>query len=191
MESPYRRRKQPELVRRNLLDEARKLAVEEGLASVTMQAVSEAAGVTKGGCIHHFPSKKDLIEAVFDELLQAIDEDIEARIARDPEPYGSFTRAYINSVFDKNERTNGGHWAPLTISALTDPHLRTLVADWANTRAERHSATDGDMHLRIARFAADGIWLANLYHVDIVDAEKIKADLLAVTERPRVSLARA
>jgi len=127
MESPYRRRKQPELVRRNLLDEARKLAVEEGLASVTMQAVSEAAGVTKGGCIHHFPSKKDLIEAVFDELLQAIDEDIEARIARDPEPYGSFTRAYINSVFDKNERTNGGHWAPLTISALTDPHLRTLL----------------------------------------------------------------
>jgi AcrR family transcriptional regulator len=185
MESAHRRRKQPELVRRNLLDEARKLAVEEGLASVTMQAVSEAAGVTKGGCIHHFPSKKDLIEAVFDELLEGIDRDIEGRIARDPEPYGSFTRAFINSVFDKNERVNGGHWAPLTISALTDPHLRTLVADWANARAERHSATDGDMHLRIARFAADGVWLANLYRIHIPDPEKLKQELLAVTRGPQ------
>jgi AcrR family transcriptional regulator len=183
MESPYKRRKQPELVKRTLIDEAARLAVAEGLASVTVQAVSEAAGVTKGGCIHHFPSKKDLIDAVFGELLEAIDRDIEARMAEDPEPYGSFTRAYINSVFEKNLCSKGGRWAPLTISALTDPYLRALVADWSNERAARHVKTDGEMHLRLARFAADGIWLAYLYKIDVTDAEQLRADLLAITTK--------
>jgi hypothetical protein len=49
MGNAYTRIKQPELVRRALLDHAAKLAVEQGLAAVTVQAVSDAAGVTKGG----------------------------------------------------------------------------------------------------------------------------------------------
>ncbi|TCU27639.1 TetR family transcriptional regulator [Rhizobium azibense] len=183
MESSYRRRKQPELVKRTLIDEAAKLAVREGLASVTVQAVSDAAGVTKGGFIHHFPSKKDLIDAVFGELLEAIDDDIDARMANDPEPYGSFTRAYIDSVFQNNLCTKGGQWAPLTISALTDPYLRDLMASWIEERARRHNETDGDTHLRIARLAADGIWLAHLYKIRITDPEKLRSELLATTRK--------
>ncbi len=50
MATAYNRKKQPELVRRTLLDCAAKLALEQGLAAVTVQAVSHAAGVTKGRC---------------------------------------------------------------------------------------------------------------------------------------------
>ena len=59
MQSPHRRKKQPEQVRRSLLDCAAQIAVEQGLASVTIQAVAEAAGVTKGGLFHHFASKRN------------------------------------------------------------------------------------------------------------------------------------
>ena len=100
MDNAYQRKKQPEAVRRALLDQAARLAVEEGLAAVTVQAVSDAAGVTKGGFIHHFPSKQALIDAVFEELLDTLSDDLDRRLAADPQPYGSFTRAYVESVFE-------------------------------------------------------------------------------------------
>ena len=100
MDNAYQRKKQPEAVRRALLDQAARLAVEEGMAAVTVQAVSDAAGVTKGGFIHHFPSKQALIDAVFEELLDTLSDDLDRRLAADPQPYGSFTRAYVESVLE-------------------------------------------------------------------------------------------
>jgi DNA-binding transcriptional regulator YbjK len=60
MANPYHRQKQPEAVRRALLEQAARLAVEQGVAAVTVQAIADAAGVTKGGLTHHFPSKQAL-----------------------------------------------------------------------------------------------------------------------------------
>lgn len=166
-ETGYRRKKQPELVHRALLDHAAKLAVEQGLAAVTVQAVAEAAGVTKGGLLHHFPSKQALITAVFADLLEALDRQLDTRIAADPEPRGAFTRAYLDSVFDIEPKTNGAVWAALAISMLTDPHLRRLWSDWVGARQERHRTTDGTQALAAIRLAADGIWLADLTGVTV------------------------
>ena len=63
MTNAHERKKQPEVVRRNLLDCAAKLAAEQGVAALSVQAVADAAGVTKGGLFHHFPSKQVLLEA--------------------------------------------------------------------------------------------------------------------------------
>ena len=166
-EAGYHRKKQPELVHRALLDHTAKLAVEHGLAAVTVQAVADAAGVTKGGLLHHFPSKQALISAVFADLLEALDRQLDERIAVDPEPLGAFTRAYLDSVFDMEPETNGAVWAALSISMLTDPHLRRLWSDWVAARQERHRATDGTRALAAIRLAADGIWLADLTGVTI------------------------
>ena len=51
------------------MDEAKKLAIESGISAITVQAVASAAGVTKGGFLHHFPSKQALGLAVIDEIL--------------------------------------------------------------------------------------------------------------------------
>ena len=78
MTQSHHRRKQPDLVRRNLLEHAMRLAESEGLSGVTVQAVAAAAGVTKGGLFHHFPSKQALIEAMFADVMARLDADIEA-----------------------------------------------------------------------------------------------------------------
>lgn len=182
-ETGYRRKKQPELVHRALLDQAAKLAVEQGLAAVTVQAVAEAAGVTKGGLLHHFPSKQALITAVFADLLEALDRQLDTRIAADPEPRGAFTRAYLDSVFDMEPETNGAVWAALAISMLTDPHLRHLWSDWVEARQERHRATDGTRALAAIRLAADGIWLADLTGVAVEERAAMR-DFLVQQTRP-------
>ena len=184
-ESGYRRKKQPELVHRALLDHAARLAVEHGLAAVTVQAVAEAAGVTKGGLLHHFPSKQALINAVFADLLEALDHQLDARIAADPEPNGAFTRAYLDSAFAIELEDNAAVWAALAISMLTDPPLRQLWADWVQGRQERHRATDGTQALAAIRLAADGIWLADLTGVTIEQRTDMRDFLIRQTRVAR------
>lgn len=186
MGNAYTRRKQPDLVRRALLDQAARLAVEQGLAAVTVQAVSKAAGVTKGGFTHHFPTKQVLIDAVFHELLDALARDLDQRMGADPEPYGSFTRAYLEAAFDLGPDDKGGVWAALSITMLTDPTLRAFWTQWLQSRLERHRATDGDVKLAAVRLAADGIWLACLSGVTLAERRLLRDHLLLQTRAPEI-----
>ena len=67
MNNAHQRPKEPVRVRRALLDAAQQIAVAQGLQNVTVQAVAQAAGVTKGGLLHHFASKQRLLDALFAE----------------------------------------------------------------------------------------------------------------------------
>ncbi|MCJ2083718.1 TetR/AcrR family transcriptional regulator [Methylobacterium sp. J-090] len=184
MATASRRRKQPELVRRTLLDCAARLALEQGLAAVTVQAVCEAAGVTKGGLFHHFASKQALIDAVVAELLEKLDADIEAAMATDPQPWGRFTRAYVTVTLDDLMLNQSSQWTALYISSLTEPSLRRVTAAWFAKFVERHRATDDDPTLEIVRLAADGVWLAGLLRDDggpMPDLAGLRARLVAMT----------
>lgn len=178
MSNAYTRSKQPELVRRALLDHAAKLAVEQGLAAVTVQAVSDAAGVTKGGFTHHFPHKQALIDTVFHELLESLGHDLDWRMEADAERYGAFTRAYLEAVFDMNPSAKGSPWAALSVSMLTDPKLRAAWTRWFQERLERHQATDSDVHLTAIRLAADGVWLADLTGIALHERAELRNHLL-------------
>lgn len=162
MNDPSRRKKQPERVRRMLLDTAARLAVDEGLAAMTVQAVASAAGVTKGGLFHHFPNKAALVAAVFSDLLDRLDAQIDALMAADQDAHGRFTRAYVEAVFDDHALDNDGPWAALSVSMITDPELRRLWSGWMEHRLAQHAGTDNDPALEVVRLAADGAWLAFL-----------------------------
>ena len=69
MSDAHHRKKQPALVRQQLLEVAARLASEQGMAAVTLDAVSGASGVSKGGLLHHFPNKNALLEGLLDSLL--------------------------------------------------------------------------------------------------------------------------
>lgn len=176
-ETGYRRKKQPEFVRRTLLDCAAKLALEQGLAAVTVQGVCEAAGVTKGALFHHFASKQVLVEGVVSDLIEQLDADIEAAMARDAHPHGRFTRAYIDVTLHDPMMTEGGQWAALHISILAEPRLRRLVSDWFAERLRRHHDTDGGPELELVRLAADGAWLAYLVREKPSDPVPILGEL--------------
>jgi len=173
MSKAHKREKQPELVRRSLLDHAARCAVEEGLASLTLQAVADAASVTKGGLLHHFPSKQALIEAVFEDMLGRLDEEIERLMAEDDIEQGRFTRAYIDAFFQVTHDGPKSPWAALAISSMTDARLRALWSEWMKDRLEHHAATDSHPAFKLARYAADGIWLANLTETDGIPADEL------------------
>lgn len=159
MEKGTTRKKEPERVRSALLGCAARIAVREGLAGVTVQAVAQAAGVTKGGLFHHFANKQALVESMFDDMMARLDAELDAYLAEDDVPYGRFTRAYVNAVFADSHADPANQWsAALPVSLIADPGLKRRWDDWLARRMQRHAATDAAPMLEVARLAADGAW---------------------------------
>ncbi|PLR20633.1 TetR family transcriptional regulator [Caulobacter zeae] len=177
----YNRPKQPEQVRRALLEAAVALAEEQGLGGITVQAVAERAGVTKGGLFHHFANKQALIDAVFDFMLEQMEETLDRLMAEDS-GHGCFTRAYVVSTFECCDQALSGQ--ALTISMVTDPALRRRWGKWIDDRLVRHADTDSDPRLRVVRLAADGYWFARVLHEGDHGSETpqvLQARLIAMT----------
>ncbi|MET0404707.1 MAG: TetR/AcrR family transcriptional regulator [Cystobacter sp.] len=183
MTRAYHRKKQPELNRRAILDCAARLAVEKGIAAVTVQAVAEAAGVTKGGLFHHFPSKQALVEGVFSDLMEQWDAELDGLMAKDADPHGRFTRAYVNSVYESQVSGIDSPWAALWVSMIAESGLRELWSKWLEERLERHRETDDTPVLELVRLAADGAWFAILMGQGpmVTGARNVQARLLAMT----------
>ncbi len=183
----YTRKKQPLLIRRALLDCAAQVAMERGVGGLTMQAVADAVGVTKGGLFHHFPNKQVLVEGMFTDLLDRLDVEIDTSMAQDPLPHGSFTRAYVNSIFTGPSWGLQTLWSALFMSAMTEPALRQLWSEWMGARMLRHQETDSGLGLHIIRLAADGAWLAFITSGEAQASSElldVQAHLLEQTRAP-------
>lgn len=181
MAKAHHRPKEPEQVRAALLDGARRMVAEAGIAALSVQAVADAAGVTKGAFFHHFANKAALVDAVFTELFEAFDQEIDRSIAADPDRPGCFTRAYVGTVFRTDERHRSPPLAGLWISAMADGDIRARWRAWLEGRLARHSATDADPRLDLVRFAADGVWLADILRLDTGDRAALRERLIRQT----------
>lgn len=162
MSKAHQRRKQPEVVRQQVLEVAARLSLLKGPASVTLDAVSQAAGVSKGGLLHHFPSKQALLDGMFDDLVGKFELAIDEEMARHPDERGRFTRAYLAVCFSPEHSGGSEGWKTLVTALLAEPHLRARWRLWSERQAQRHASTDGSVDAELVRFAVDGLWLSQL-----------------------------
>jgi AcrR family transcriptional regulator len=177
MSKAHHRKKHPEAVRQQLLDVAAKLSLEKGPASVTLDAVSQAAGVSKGGLLHHFPNKLSLLDGLFDDLTQKLDRALGDLMRDDPEPKGRFTRAYVSVFVLPDGIADGEKWKVLTVALISEPHLRERWRQWVERHLAENVGTDSTLETMLVRYAVDGLWLADLLGSPSMDA-KTRAAML-------------
>lgn len=183
MTSSYQRQKDPKRVRKLLLECTASIAANEGLAAVTVSAVSTAAGVTKGALFHHFVNKQALVDAMFDEMLAELDTAIDSSIAANSSLYGCFTRAYVSLALtmDQNAKSK---WAVIISSVMERTELASKWNTWLKNRLQLHAETDDHPVLEIVRIAADGAWLNSLCDENdtpLIDVSNIREKLLSMT----------
>lgn len=82
-----------------LLHSALQVVTRDGFASMTLDAVAKAAGVSKGGLIHYFPSKDALVSGMLDFYGEQLEREIGQRMAVDPEVTGRRVRAMMHIAF--------------------------------------------------------------------------------------------
>jgi AcrR family transcriptional regulator len=140
--------------RGRLLDAAAEVVRRDGPQNLTLDAVAAEAGVSKGGLLYHFKGKRDLVEALVARWLAEFQRDIDAA------PDG-FARGYVRAS------DPGGAVAEelgLLAALVAEPGLlapmRERYAVWQD-RIEREGGDPVDA--TVARLAADGLWLAELF----------------------------
>ena len=179
MSQAHHRKKHPEAVRQQLLEVAARLSLEKGPASVTLDAVSQAAGVSKGGLLHHFPNKLSLLDGLFADLTDKLDRALAERMRDDPEPKGRFTRAYVSVFFQPEGMEDAEKWKVLTIALISEPHLRERWRQWMERHLAENVGTDSTLDAMLVRYTVDGLWLADLLGAPVMDA----APRVAMLER--------
>jgi AcrR family transcriptional regulator len=178
MDNPYKRKKDPERVKQLILEAAMHQLAEQGLAGFSLQSVADAAGVTKGGLLHHFPNKQVLMQSAVAEVISLLDQAIEQHIEKDPVAYGCFTRAYIHFTLQKDTHGIGSLSTAVSMAMLTDQAFNQCWIAWMEGRLARHVQTDASMDLMLLRYAADGLWLTMYTGVDEHSTTQLLVDEL-------------
>jgi AcrR family transcriptional regulator len=105
-----RRAERGEVTRAALLRAARELFADRGYAAVGTSEVVERAGVTRGALYHHFPDKKDLFRAVYEQVEQEVAESTAANLSAIEDPIELLTvgvRSFLDACTDPGLRQIG------------------------------------------------------------------------------------
>jgi len=177
MSEAHKRLKQPERVRAQLLAVAGDLLVQNGPQAVTLDAVAQHAGVTKGGLQHHFRSKQALLEGLCDQLFETFDVSYAAALEAEPDGPGRHARAYLKSSFEVTTAEELRTQRAIALLAFTLPSCRERwgikMRDLLAGDGPDPAAAD---RLLLCRLAADGAWLDQL--LDIYGTQPDRKDRL-------------
>jgi AcrR family transcriptional regulator len=150
--------------RKTLLDAATQIILQRGVGALTLEAVAQAAGVSKGGLLYHFPSKEALIIGLLDADFDHFEAEIVAHIEAQGEvgQPGAWVRAYLAISLADNELSNSFGAGALAAIATTPAllgHVQQRFVRW-----QALATTDGidPAVATLMRVAADGLFFLDL-----------------------------
>jgi AcrR family transcriptional regulator len=176
-----------ERTRRALLDAAA-VALKTHGPAVSLDMVARAAGVSKGGLLHHFRSKDALLVGLADEWMARFDAAVQRHLDPGDTRPGRMCRAHVRASFDESLSGEEQLWNdPGVLAALlaVPEVLHRSRASGERWRSEL--ASDGlhpDRALLISR-ALDGVWTSELVEgvADLPERRRLRDLLLALTEQ--------
>jgi AcrR family transcriptional regulator len=165
-----------------ILTAAEQVVLERGVPALTLDAVAETAGLSKGGLIYHFESKEALIRAMIARIGTCMQERMGRLTAEDGKP-GSWTRAYLGAAFPPAgtpDDQDAMREAALIAALGYDPALLApYAAQYAGWVGQQRSDGIDPVLAAIVRLAADGLWLNEVFGIRAVDP----GDRVAVLQR--------
>ncbi|WP_105566206.1 TetR/AcrR family transcriptional regulator [Microbacterium halophytorum] len=173
--------------RRVILDAATSLVARRG-HEVPLADVAEAAGVSKGGLLYHFPTKDDLFAAGATRLFERFRASVFAEASREPagEP-GRLARAYIRVSFADAVGDDTREMIAVAAQLMNVAAVRELSeADGRRWRDDLMGDGLAPATVRLVVAATDGVSAAPLWGAVLAeaDAEALERDLLEATRRP-------
>lgn len=132
-EGSSRRKEQGEATKKKLYDSARKLFGTYGVEDVSVDAIVEAAGVSKGTFYVHFVSKNALLSSLISDDVSGVDLDYEAYLNTLPAdiPTRDTLLALVGKVFDVIENKIGYNTIRILYKVqLTEPAYAQKVTSY-------------------------------------------------------------
>jgi AcrR family transcriptional regulator len=138
--------------RAQLLDAATEVIRRDGAASLTLDAVAAEAGVSKGGVLYHFASKRALIDGLMGRWLDEFEAQLDGE---------DLLAAYVRACdIDPTQR------APelgLLAGMLEEPEVLEVARErYAEWTARMLAGVEDPVDAWLVRLAADGLWYSDL-----------------------------
>lgn len=175
-------------VRDRLLDAAEAVVAREGVSHLTLEAVANEAGVSKGGLLYHFRAKSALVTAIVERLANRCESRQAEAVAADPQKAGAFARAFLTVRTQPPDPQREPIHTAVLAAIGTDPEyldpLRQRIAEWQNRLEADHI---DPVTATIVRLAVDGLAVGRLLKVSVPEGElheRVIERLLSMTRPP-------
>lgn len=149
--------------RDRLLNLAEEIVRNGGGGALTIGALAQAAGISKGGVQYTFASKDALVRGLIDRWTSQFDAMLGDHAAEDPV---SFILRYIAATRVSQQAINA-KMAALLVSYLEDPANLQATRDWYHgILAQLAGDTPSAQAARVAFLAVEGLFLMRINGID-------------------------
>lgn len=154
--------------REAVLDVAEAIVRTQGAAALTLDAVAQAAGISKGGVQSCFGTKAALVDALFERFGQAYERRYREVAGTDPSPVGR-VRAHVAATFGSDE-VSSAKAAGLLAALLQSPQDLEGTRAWYRQRLEG-LGLKAPTHRRawLAFLAAEGAFMLRYFGLVAMD----------------------
>ena len=171
--------------KKNILNAANKVILDKGADAFTLEAVAQEAGISKGGLLYHFPSKKQLIQGMIESMIARVDSTLQEELVKSG---GDYMASYIRASF-KIETGPDQISCALLAAISNDPVLiKPLRARFYKMQNEIVAAAASEEVGTIIRLALDGLWISDLFGFAPPSPElrvKMLDALLKIAQKPK------
>ena len=173
--------------RDRVLEAAERLVAEVGAARLTLDAVAQGAGVSKGGLLYHFPSKESLLNALAHRYAESMEQCITAAKANLPEAGKSRElQAAILGMLGTDPRSRALS-AVLLATATNEPALLDVIRQCvAQYTQELEGTCSNFTRAAVVTLAVDGLKMREALRISPFtdrQREEIVQELLSMAEQ--------
>lgn len=135
-----------------LLDAATAVIRRDGAAALTLDSVAAEAGVTKGGVLYHFASKRALIDGLIGRWLDEFGDRLDGE---------DLLTAYVRAC-DLDPAQSASEFG-LLAGMIEEPEVLEVARErYAEWMARMLAGVDDPVDAWLVRLAADGLWYSDL-----------------------------
>lgn len=171
--------------RERIFEAAERVVSEVGAARLTLDAVAQAAGISKGGLLYHFPSKESLLAALIQRYVQHLRGCIEqARAKLAPEPAADLKGCVLGLLGDDPRCKSLG--AVLLATAANDPTLLEVIREHLTLQSQELAVTASAFaRATVVALAVDGLKMREALRISTLSTAQraaIVQELLQLSE---------
>lgn len=172
--------------RDRILEAVERVVADVGAARLTLDLVAQAAGVSKGGLLYHFPSKESLFSALAHRYVESMDHCINS--AKCDIGEGDAARELKACVlgFLGTDRRSKAMASALLAAAVNDPTVVDVVRNHVAQHTDELIAANANFaRAAIVTLAVDGLKLRELLRISSFtdeQREQIVKELLKMAD---------
>lgn len=162
-----------------LLDAAQAIILERGIGALTLDKVAAKAKVSKGGLLHHFPSKDALLGAIVGRVVDEWRADVRAAIAAEAPGRLRVPRAMLRGCISKPEEwTDTLRNASICVVAAMSEHPRHVEPSrevYAELEATMKADKTPEGLAQLVLCAMDGLWMSFVFGTRAFSRQRLDA----------------